>query len=107
MKKSSNYINKIVNILIWLMIIVIIYSVFKYIKNNDYMYIYSSMFALFILGMLVLFIVFKYDEVDNNYIFLSKEEYDDLNNKRIINEKIIKEKNKRIKELKYLINKKD
>ena len=61
---------------------------------------------MFTFGMTLLYYALGNNETDyNNYIYLTKEEYDKLNNKINIDEKIIKEKNKRIKELKNIIDK--
>lgn len=106
MKKSSNLGQKIIHFVQILLIIVLIYSINKYFKTNEDFYIYLILSSLFFLGIITLFTLLKNSESEPiNYIYLTRREYDELNEQIYINEKIIKEKNKRIKELKHIIDK--
>ena len=106
MKKSSNLGQKIIHFVQILLIIVLIYSINKYFKTNEDFYIYLILSGLFFFGIITLFTLLKYSESEPiNYIYLTRREYDELNEQIYINEKIIKEKNKRIKELKHIIDK--
>lgn len=106
MKKSSNLGQKIIHFVQILLIIVLIYSINKYFKTNEDFYIYLILSSLFFLSIISLFTLLKYSESEPiNYIYLTRREYDELNEQIYINEKIIKEKNKRIKELKHIIDK--
>lgn len=106
MKKSSNLGQKIIHFVQILLIILLIYSINKYFKTNEDFYIYLILSSLFFLGIITLFRLLKYSESEPiNYIYLTRREYDELNEQIYINEKIIKEKNKRIKELKHIIDK--
>mgnify|MGYP004600748563 FL=1 len=106
MKKSSDLGQKIIHFVQILLIIVLIYSINKYFKTNEDFYIYLILSGLFFFGIITLFTLLKYSESEPiNYIYLTRREYDELNEQIYINEKIIKEKNKRIKELKHIIDK--
>lgn len=106
MKKSGNLGQKIIHFVQSLLIIVLIYCIIKYFKTNEDFYIYLILSSLFFLGIITLFTLLKYSESEPiNYIYLTRQEYDELNEQIYINEKIIKEKNKRIKELKHIIDK--
>lgn len=106
MKKSSTFRHNILTLIQFINIILFIYSLIKYFATNNYLYIYLVTFFMFTFGMTLLYYALGNNETDyNNYIYLTKEEYDKLNNKINIDEKVIKEKNKRIKELKNIIDK--
>lgn len=93
----------IIEILILILFILIIFVI----NSRDIIYVCLLCLNLFLLGIFSLIFLIQNDDNDSEqkYICITRKEYDAINNQLLVDEEIIKEKNKHIKELKYIINK--
>lgn len=93
----------IIEILLLILFILIIFVI----NCRDIIYLCLLCLNLFLLGIfsLICLVQNNNDGSEQKYICITRKEYDTINNQLLVDEEIIKEKNKRIKELKYIINK--
>ena len=93
----------IIEILILILFILIIFVI----NSRDIIYVCLLCLNLFLLGIFSLIFLIQNDDNDSEqkYICITRKEYDAINNQLLVDEEIIREKNKHIKELKYIINK--
>lgn len=78
---------------------IILHSILYFIYKNE-LYIFLILFSLFMIGILVLILVFKYGDNDknyNNYVVLDKLEYENLKKTLYIQKNKLNKQNKIIK----------
>lgn len=100
MKKSST--KKIIETILILLLVSLPIIIIYYLTEKEYNYIYLFCINLFLLGMLFIFYALKYYDNDdyNDYIVISKDEYDNMKNTISFNKETILNKNNQIKKLK-------
>lgn len=87
-------------------IFLLIYTIKEYFKTQNIIYLYILILLIILSLFSLIYIALSNEEEGvSKYLYISKEEYNELLEKIDIDKKIIKEKNDRIKKLNKIINK--
>lgn len=87
-------------------IFLLIYTIKEYFKTQNIIYLYILILLIILSLFSLIYIALNSDEEKvSKYLYITREEYNELLEKIDIDKKIIKEKNDRIKKLNKIINK--